>query len=50
MEGGSTRTSEALRIDGLTPDLTSCIAFYIEVSGSRELNLGRGMAICAGNF
>ena len=50
MEGSSARTSEALRINGSTPDSTSCIAFYIEVSASRELNLGRGMVIYAGNF
>ena len=49
-KGGNTRTSEALRINGLTPDLTSYIAFYIEVSASRKLKLGRGMLICAGNF
>jgi len=50
VEGGNARTSEALRINGLTPNLTSCIAFYIEDSASRELNLGRDMVIYARNF
>jgi len=50
VEGGNTRTSEALRIDGLTPKSTSYIAFYIEASASRELNLGRGMLIYTRNF
>ena len=43
-------TLEALRINGLAPNSTSYMAFYIEASASRELNLGRDMLICAGNF
>ena len=43
-------TLEALRINGLAPNSTSYIVFYIEASASRELNLGRDMLICAGNF
>jgi len=50
VEGGNTRASEALRINGLTPNSTSCIAFYIEASASQELNLGRDIVICARNF
>jgi hypothetical protein len=42
--------SEALRINGLTPELTSYIAFYIEASASQELNLGMDMLIYAGKF
>jgi hypothetical protein len=30
VEGGNARTLEALRIDGLIPELTSYIAFCIE--------------------
>ena len=50
VKGGNAQTSEALRIDGSMPDSTSCIAFCMEASASQELNLGRGMLICAGNF
>ena len=50
VEWGNARTLEALQINGSTPDSTSCIVFCIEASASRELNLGRGMLICAGNF
>jgi len=42
--------SEALRIDGSTPDSTSCIAFYIKSLASRELNLERDILICTRNF
>jgi len=41
---------EALRIDGLTPDSTSCIAFCMETLASRELNWGRDILICTRNF
>ena len=44
------RTPEALRINGLTPNLTSCIAFYMEALASRELNWGRDILICTRNF
>ena len=50
VEWGNARTLEALRIDGLTPDLMSCIAFYIEASALRELNWGRDILICTRNF
>jgi hypothetical protein len=44
------RTSEALRINGSTPDSTSYIASCIEALASQELNLRRDMLICARNF
>ena len=44
------RTSEALRIDGSTPNSTSCIAFCMVISASRELDLGRDILICTRNF
>jgi len=50
VKGGSAQTSEALRINGSTPNLTSCIAFCIVISASRELNLGRDILICTRNF
>ena len=42
--------SEALQINSSTPNSTSCIAFYTEASALQELNLGRGILICTGNF
>ena len=50
VDRGKLRTSEALRIDGLTPESKSCIAFYIVASASRELNLGSDILICIINF
>ena len=50
MDRGRLRTSEALRIDGSTPESKSCIAFYIVASASRELNLGSDILICTINF
>ena len=50
VEWGNARTPEALRIDGLTPDLTSYIAFYMEALALRELNWGRDILICTRNF
>jgi hypothetical protein len=41
---------EALRINGSTPELKSCIAFCIVVSASQELNLGSDILICTINF
>jgi len=41
---------EALRINGLTPNSTSYIAFYMETSASRELDWGRDILICTRNF
>ena len=37
VEWGNTRTPEALQIDGLIPDSTSCIAFCIEASALQSL-------------
>ena len=50
MDCGRLRTSEALRIDGLTPELKSCIAFCMVASASRELSLGSDILICTINF
>ena len=47
---GALWAPEALRIDGSTPDSTSCIAFCMETSVSRELDLGRDILICTRNF
>jgi len=34
VEGGNVRMSEALRIDGSTPNSTSCMAFCMVISAS----------------
>ena len=50
MCNGRLRTSEALRINGSTPESKSCIAFCMVASASRELNLGSDILICTINF
>jgi len=50
VDHGRLRTSEALRINGSTPESKSYIAFYIVVSASRELNLGSNILIYTINF
>ena len=45
MDRGRLRTLEALQINGSTPKLKSCIAFYIVASALQELNLGSDILI-----
>ena len=50
MDYSRLRILEALQINGSTPELKSCIAFYIVASALRELNLGSDILIYTINF
>ena len=50
MDCGRLWTLKALQINGLTPKLKSCIAFYIVALALQELNLGSNILIYTINF